>query len=238
MEVRALVGGGNSAIYFVNLTSSPPSVITGTGYPVVVGSSPSGIAVTPDGSKAYVANSATGYVSVIDLTASPPVVATTITTSAANPKCVAISPDGNTAYVTQNDGVDVIDTSSDIITTSISGIQFSGSSGISITPDGSSVYVTNSAGNTVTYIDTATNTALGNISVGTQPTSLGQFIQPPSIPMTNIYTAPQGRLTLTSNAPVMTSDAAHRRMFITRPIRATLYPFMTGRTCNLMHSAS
>jgi YVTN family beta-propeller protein len=50
---------------------------------------------------------------------------------------------------------------------------------VAVTPDGSKVYVTNELGNTVSVIDTATNTALvPPIKVGNFPVAFGQFIQP------------------------------------------------------------
>lgn len=62
-----------------------------------VGSSPIGVGVTPDGSKAYVVNNASGTVSVIN-TATNAVVATI--TVGTDPFGVAITPDGTKAYVT------------------------------------------------------------------------------------------------------------------------------------------
>jgi len=45
-------------------------------------------------------------------------------------------------------------------------------------PDGSKVYVANSASNNVLVIDTATNTVIATIPVGSHPVALGLFIQP------------------------------------------------------------
>jgi YVTN family beta-propeller protein len=62
-----------------------------------VGIGPTGVAITPDGKHAYVANPHSNNVSVID-TASNMVVATV--TVGANPNGVAVTPDGKHAYVT------------------------------------------------------------------------------------------------------------------------------------------
>ncbi|WP_180235484.1 YncE family protein, partial [Bacillus cereus] len=69
---------------------------------VPVGSNPFGVAITPDGSFAYVINGGSGNVSVIDISTNT-VVATVPVGS--NPRLVAITPDGSFAYVT-NGGSD------------------------------------------------------------------------------------------------------------------------------------
>ena len=79
---------------------------------VTVGNDPFGVAITPDGTSAYVANSGSGSVSVIDTT-SRMVVATIIL--GGRPQAIAFTPDGSRAYVTNSAGsppyVSVIDTS-------------------------------------------------------------------------------------------------------------------------------
>jgi YVTN family beta-propeller protein len=80
------------------------------GEPIKVGESPSGIAITPDGSRAYVANANSEFVSVID-TRTNLVVGEPIKVGA-SPRSIAITPDGTRAYVaSENSGsVSVIDT--------------------------------------------------------------------------------------------------------------------------------
>jgi len=72
--------GQQPYVYVANYGSNNVSVIntatnTLVGTPIPVGNGPQGIAVTPDGTHAIVANFS-NTVSVIDLTASPPSVAT------------------------------------------------------------------------------------------------------------------------------------------------------------------
>jgi YVTN family beta-propeller protein len=90
-----------------------------------VGSWPIGIAVTPDGSKIYVANSAlfenstlNGSLSVINTTIN---IVTDTVPVGMNPHGVAITPDGSKVYVANAyDGtVSVINTTTDKVTTSI-----------------------------------------------------------------------------------------------------------------------
>jgi YVTN family beta-propeller protein len=63
---------------------------------IPVGSEPGGVAVTPDGSKVYVANSLSNTVSAI-ATATNTVIATIPV--GANPFGVAVTPDGSKVYV-------------------------------------------------------------------------------------------------------------------------------------------
>src|SRR5215469_14133800 len=118
-----------------------------------VGLAPSGVAVTPDGKKAYVANRAvSGTVSVID-TATNAVSATIAVGS--NPVGVAVKPDGSKVYVANrgNGTVSVINTATNAVSATIEvGLA---PFGVAVTPDGSTVYVTN-LNNTVSVIATAT----------------------------------------------------------------------------------
>jgi len=78
---------------------------------IPIGHGPDGLAVTPDGSRVYVAN-ADGTVSVID-TASNTVVATV--TVGGRPSWVTIAPDGTRAWVTGFDRTSVVDTASNTV---------------------------------------------------------------------------------------------------------------------------
>jgi YVTN family beta-propeller protein len=76
------------------------SVATGTVLgSITVGSNPYGVAVTPDGTKAYVTNYGSDTVSVIDVATGT--VLGSITVGIA-PAEVAVTPDGTKAYVTNN----------------------------------------------------------------------------------------------------------------------------------------
>jgi YVTN family beta-propeller protein len=128
---------------------------------------PTGIAVTPDGSKVYVGNiGAPGYASVI-ATASNTV--TTINTKKAT-SGVAVTPNGSEVYLGSLNGVVL---AIDVATNSLGhgstiGVG-SGSEGVAVTPDGSKVYVANSAVGTVSVINTGTNKVIGSIAVGSDP---------------------------------------------------------------------
>jgi YVTN family beta-propeller protein len=105
--------GINSNTVSVIDSSSNTIVATAT-----VGSAPGGVAVTPDGTRAYVANNHSNSVSVID-TSSNTVVATVAVGSA--PGGVAMTPDGTRACVTNvlSNSVSLIDTSSNTVVATV-----------------------------------------------------------------------------------------------------------------------
>jgi YVTN family beta-propeller protein len=129
----------------------------------------------------YVTNVDDNTVSVID-TASNTVVATIPV--GGFPDGVAITPDGTHAYVTNafDSNVSVIDTASNTVVTTIP--VGSAPNGVAITPDGARpnesddrhhrplAYVTNGADNTVSVIDTASNTVVATIPVRQDPTGV------------------------------------------------------------------
>ncbi|MDI9917643.1 YncE family protein [Rhodococcus sp. IEGM 1379] len=77
---------------------------------IPVGTNPTGVAITPDGTHAYITNRGGNTVSVID-TAHPTNPLTTITVGT-YPTGVAITPDGTRTYITNygSNTVSVIDT--------------------------------------------------------------------------------------------------------------------------------
>lgn len=140
--------------------------------------SPWDVKVTPDGSKAYVTDfteedgsSISSQNVVVDLALARQVNAITIS---GGPFGLAITPDGSRLYVTLNGdengdddtSVAVVDTSSDTVIATITGV---GTGGFpSISPDGSRLFVpnteNNNLGNDATIIDTGTNRIVGRIS--------------------------------------------------------------------------
>ncbi len=160
-----------------------------------VGDSPAGIAITPDGRYAYVANnnndgiSGDDTVSVIDLQNNT--VITTITNACFNqPYTITINAAGTLAYITNSGGhsVSVIDIATNAVVQTITG--FDGPSGLVISPDGTTAYVNNYGstpgvgsgnGTTVSIVNLATGTIVGTITVGLAPAALalspdGQYL--------------------------------------------------------------
>ena len=124
-------------------------------------------AAQPAPPRAYVANSVSNTVSVIDRATNA--VVTTITVGR-NPQNVAVTPDGTLAYVANSGShsVSVIDTlSSKVVATLLVG---SSPVDIAITPDGNHAYVVNLDSNSVSVIDTSTQTVVATVPVGSNPT--------------------------------------------------------------------
>jgi len=146
--------------------------------PIPVGRGPCGIAITPDGTRAYVVNNRAtpGTVSVIDLTSNA-VVESPIPVG--NFPCnIAITPDGTTAYVVNAEGnatpgsVSVVDLTSNAVVGAPIPVG-NRPWGIAITPDGTTAYVTNRGDNTVSVIDLSSNTVLSSpIPTGTTPVNI------------------------------------------------------------------
>jgi YVTN family beta-propeller protein len=131
--------------------------------------SPAAIAITPDGTKAYVCNydkgKPAGTVTPITLASG---VAGSPVTVGAEPNSIAITPDGTKAYVSNYSGnlfgtVTVITLSSGATETIPVG---AGPYSVAITPDGTKAYVANHFDGTVTPITIATNVAGTPIKVG------------------------------------------------------------------------
>ncbi|WP_319436179.1 YncE family protein [Mycobacterium sp. RTGN5] len=169
----------NTVSYVVNAEQWLVPISGGCcGYPppeIPVGSAPTGVAVSPNGSSAvytvYVANAASNTVSVITTATDANygltgTVTATIPVGSA-PTGVAVSPNGNTVYVANGGGtVSVINTATNTVTTSIPVVD--GANGVAVSPNGNTVYVAN-GGNAVSVINTATNTVTANIPVGVKP---------------------------------------------------------------------
>lgn len=155
--------------------SQPPSVsvIDTATYSVVatipVGQYPAGVAVTPNGAFAYVANFNSNSVSVIDTTANA---VTTTVTVGTNPLGVAITPNGAFAYVTNytSHDISVISTATNTVVATVA--TGSANWGVAITPSGTFAYVTNPGSNKVSVINTAANTVVASVTVGCGPTAV------------------------------------------------------------------
>lgn len=153
------------------VTSQVPSEVTPIPIPANIAGTPInmgggeviGIALTPDGRFAYVANATTASVEVVDILAGTVVVTIPV---GATPIVLAITPDGQKVYVTNSNSnsVSVIQVSSNTVIATIP-LPFP-PFGIAITPDGATAYVTTTTVGTVIPINIATNTAGAPIPLG------------------------------------------------------------------------
>ncbi|QSE93891.1 hypothetical protein JWS13_37465 [Rhodococcus pseudokoreensis] len=138
---------------------------------VTVGTSPTGVAANPAGTRVYVTNSVSGNVSVIN-TANNTVVATV--TTGTTPNAVAVNPTGTRAYVTNSSSgnVSVIDTVTNKVVATVRVGTTPNAITVANTPTGTRAYVTNSSSGNVSVIDTVTNKVVATIGVGTTPNAV------------------------------------------------------------------
>jgi YVTN family beta-propeller protein len=163
---------GNDTLAVVPSQSLNPKDYVDTPETLIpVGVNPEGLAVSPDGSQVWVADTgpqtglpSLGAISVIS-TANDKVTAT-LKLSVTDPRQIAFSPSGGTAYVTTSAGVLVYNTASDRLVTLIPGL--GDPEGVTVAPNGT-VYVTNTEQNVVDVISPATNRVTRTIAVGQLP---------------------------------------------------------------------
>ncbi|MCP9273565.1 tandem-95 repeat protein [Mycolicibacterium arenosum] len=154
---------------------------TTAGLDAVAVANPLALALTPDGTRAYVSNTSAGTVTVIYLAgaADDGVAATTPISYVGASPFAALAHEGR-IYVANNDDdtVTVIDATTNTIVDSdaaTNGVQniTVGASPYALAASGSRVYVANSVGNSVTVIDTDTNTVIHTITnAGGMPSGL------------------------------------------------------------------
>ena len=129
-----------------------------------VGSSPRGIAITPDGKSLYVANQGSSSVSIIQVE-SLQVIDTIGIPGGGVPFGVAVTPDGASVYVTSAEDsgrIFVIDTETRTVVETIrAGRQLRN---VAVSPDGTLAYVTSNGDGRVFIIYVLTNTVLRALS--------------------------------------------------------------------------
>ncbi|WP_431962922.1 protein kinase domain-containing protein [Actinacidiphila sp. bgisy160] len=174
--------------------AAPASVLS-----VKVGTSPHGLAVSPNGSRGYVANFTSDSVSVIDA-------ATSHTEGRPipvdSPEDIAVSGDGRRVYVSSSNSasVSVIDATRNRTVGSPVAVG-DGPEGVAVSPDGRRVYVANGSSQSVSVIDTAAHRTVGG------PIPVGAFPQ-------GVAVSPDGRRAYVANygsdSVSVIDTAAHR----------------------------
>jgi len=171
MLFTPLTARAQTFAYVANSNSNSVSVIDISTNAVVatvpVGIEPVGVAITPDGTRVYVANEGPntsprvgGSVSVIDTSTNAVVATVPVGGTALG---VAVTPDGTRAYVTNptSGSISVIDTSTNAVvaTVPLGGAPY----GVAITPDGTRAYVGNQTSASIQVINTSTNTLTATV---------------------------------------------------------------------------
>ena len=160
---------------FTTDVTFPSPFATSTLY---VGSSPEGVAFSPDGMKAYVANRADGSISMIN-TATNYVVTTTFLDPYMPVQGVVASPDGKRVYVANgSNGIKVLDAAKltvvDTIPVNTGGGAQVNPQGLAVSPDGRLLYVSdNRDGGAATVLEIATKNVVASLSLGAGTMPLG-----------------------------------------------------------------
>ncbi|MFJ8896826.1 InlB B-repeat-containing protein [Leifsonia sp. NPDC102414] len=128
------------------------------------GQGPVQVAVTPDGSTAYVLNEDSNSVSIVNTGTDSQV--GNMAGIVGSPEGIGFSPDGTKAYLSYGyNTLAVVDPATNTQTGTVQGYTgFSSWNGIAFSPDGSKAYVASTATDTVSVIDTATDTQSGLVA--------------------------------------------------------------------------
>lgn len=140
---------------------------------IPVGQRPQAIALAPDGKRAYVGNSASDTVSVIDLTERKAIATVNVGRAV---RGVAVTPDGERIFAANSgaNGISVIDGASHKVIATISGMLRP--LGLTMEPEGrhewaktSRLYVSQSGGRSVSVVDTKSLEVRDTLGVGVNP---------------------------------------------------------------------
>jgi YVTN family beta-propeller protein len=200
----AYVPDGTNVSVIDTATNTVVATLSGLG-------SPFGVAVTPNGSFAYVTNFQGTTVAVIDRTNT--VVATV--PGLAQPFTIAVTPNGAFAYTGNlgNDTVSVISTATNALVATTPLPQGSQPVGVAILSNGSFVYVSDQGTNAVSVISTATNAVVASVPVGARPAFLastpnGAFVYVPNFGSTTVSVISTATNSVVATVPVGTHPVA------------------------------
>ena len=224
---------------------------TVVGTPIPVGTGARGVAITPDGTKAYVTNRDDGTVTVINAVSNTPT-GTTIDVDAANtnnngPEAIAITPDGSTAIVANSfdDTIVFIDTATDTVSSFLpADATREFPIDISVKPDGSRAYVADrdgaGAAGAVSVINLATNTYLGAPLTGVKAESIQVLPDGARAYVGSFNSQELFPLNLTTNAfgtAIATSGNLNQGIAVT-PDGSRVYSVNNGNKVNVTNTAT
>ncbi|WP_406384629.1 IPT/TIG domain-containing protein [Streptomyces sp. NBC_01618] len=138
-------------------------------FTIPVGTKPLGIGMGPLGLHAYVANSGSGTLSVLDIGA---LTVSTALGPCNTPTALGVSPDSTLVYATDSTANAVRTAQKDVLAITNTVAVGSTPNGLAVSPGGIRLYVTNWNSATLSVINTLTSTILTTIPVGTQPTGV------------------------------------------------------------------
>jgi YVTN family beta-propeller protein len=179
----SVVDKGQAApfVYAANADSDDVTVIDAATNTVAttidVENEPRNPAVSPDGSRVYVPNRHSDTVSVISGLTNT-IITTIDDDDFDEPYSAAVSPDGSRVYIANKEGggsttgsLTVINAQNNTVITTIDDMCFVSPEWVVVNPAGTRAYVVNRQGDSVCVVDTASNTVIDDIPVGSEPRS-------------------------------------------------------------------
>ena len=154
-----------------NADVGPEVAIPALGQTIQAGTTPSFVAVAPNGRQVYIANRTTQVITVVDTAINQ--VTATIPITAGPPQFLAFAPDGRTLYVSLfNDqrtihAIDVLDTASNTVVATIQ--QPARPYLAAVSRDGHRLFIPNHDTASVSVISTDTNSVIAQINVAPNP---------------------------------------------------------------------
>ena len=154
-----VTGSGSSTVVPLALSGPPAAAVPGSA--TAVGSAPVAVALSPDGSTAWVADSGSDQLTPVSVATGTAAIPANWITVGAGPSALALSPNGTTAYVVDGGSPalsTVALTTGAVRNTTIPAASPSALDAIAVTPDGTQALITDALNNTVTPVALASGT--------------------------------------------------------------------------------
>ena len=202
-----LTNGNNPSPGFIAVINTSNNTVSTT---IAPGPTPTGIAITPDGTHLYVSYAEGDEVVVINTSGYG--IGPTIGVGSA-PEPIATTPDGKSVYVVngEDNTVSVIDIATNSVVTTLT--VGTTPSGLAITTDATTAYVLNNGSNNVTVIDVPNTSITGTLTTGSEPTAWGNFIQPTYPGFVSFVSNYDGTLNISPNAGAVVASLNPEALF-------------------------